>query len=287
LSTSLKTYNASPSIAYRFNDWLSVGVGLQVEYGTINQDFGLTTFVPFTSTANFKGSGWGVGATAGVTITPSRYTTIGIGWRSAINQHFDGTWSTLAVLGGTPGTASGTLKLPDIVSAGVRQRISEQLTLLGTIEWTNWSRIGTLTLYQPNGTPALAAAGIPVMEPLQYRDGWMYSAGLEYQWLPSLTLRAGVGYEVSPVTDAVRVPVIPDANRTWVSGGLTYALTPSMKLDLGYSHLFVDTATIAIGPGHPSFIGVVYNGTAKGAIDLLSVGFKYQFAPGAPVQTRG
>jgi len=291
LSTSLKTYNAAPSLAYRINDWLSVGVGVQIEYGTINEDLGLTTFplFPVTTTANFKGSGWGVGATAGVTITPTRYTTIGIGWRSGINQHFNGTFTTPGFLGGTPGSASATAKLPDIVSAGIRQRVSETVTLLGTVEWTNWSRIGTFTLVQPSGAPAFAAFGIPASQPLLYRDGWLFSAGFEYQWLPSLTLRAGGGYEISPITDAVRLPNIPDANRIWLSGGLTYALASNMKLDLAYSHVFVDTATIAIGPGSPAFVGVTYNGTAKGAIDLISVGFRYQFAPVAapPVVTKG
>ena len=286
LSTSLKTYNVTPSIAYRFNDWLSVGVGVQVEYGTINQDAGLTPVPP--TTLNFHGAGWGVGATAGVTLTPGPNTTIGIGWRSGINQEFNGSLST-PLPGGTPGSASTTLKLPDIVSAGIRQRMNERLTLLGTVEWTNWSRIGTATIYQPSGAPALVTAGAPVANALEYRDGWLFSGGVEYQWLPNLTLRAGAGYEISPVTDAVRVPSIPDANRTWVSGGLTWAISPKVKVDLAYSHLFVDEATIAIEPGHPSYNGsVTYFGTAKGQIDLISVGLKYQFAPPpAPLHSRG
>jgi long-chain fatty acid transport protein len=286
LSTSLKTYNVTPSIAYRVNDWLSVGVGVQIEYGTINQDAGLTVAPP--TTLNFHGAGWGLGATAGVTITPGPNTTIGIGWRSAINQDFNGSLST-PLPGGTPGSASTTLRLPDIVSAGLRQRMNERVTLLGTVEWTNWSRIGTSTIYQPNGAPALATTGATVENALEYRDGWLFSAGLEYAWLPNLTLRAGVGYEISPVTDSVRVPAIPDNNRTWVSGGLTYAVSPRLKLDLAYSHLFIDTATIAIEPGHPSYNGLVtYYGTAEGSIDLISVGLKYQFSPPpAPISSRG
>ena len=30
--TNLKTYNAAPSIAYRINDWISIGAGVQVQY---------------------------------------------------------------------------------------------------------------------------------------------------------------------------------------------------------------------------------------------------------------
>ena len=55
------------------------------------------------------------------------------------------------------------------------------------------------------------------------------------------------------------------------------------------SIIFVDEATIAIEPGHPSYNGsVTYFGTAKGQIDLISVGLKYQFAPPpAPLHSRG
>ena len=32
--TNLHTYNATPSIAYRINDWISVGAGVQIQYAT-------------------------------------------------------------------------------------------------------------------------------------------------------------------------------------------------------------------------------------------------------------
>ena len=31
-NTFLKTYNASPSLAYRLNDWISVGIGAQIQF---------------------------------------------------------------------------------------------------------------------------------------------------------------------------------------------------------------------------------------------------------------
>ena len=37
---------------------------------------------------------------------------------------------------------------------------------------------------------------------------------------------------------------IPDANRIWASAGFSYAISNSMTVDFGYSHLFVDSAQI-------------------------------------------
>ena len=48
---------------------------------------------------SLDGKGWGFGATAGVTFTPWANTTIGLGWRSAINQDIHG---TLMVPPGSP-----------------------------------------------------------------------------------------------------------------------------------------------------------------------------------------
>jgi hypothetical protein len=45
----LASYNAAPSIAYRINDWISIGVGAQIQYAKANFSFGLPTapFAPF------------------------------------------------------------------------------------------------------------------------------------------------------------------------------------------------------------------------------------------------
>lgn len=285
--TTLKTYNATPSIAYRVNDWLSVGVGLQIEYATASFSSGLT-LEPLASLL-LEGNGWGIGATAGVTIKPGPNTVIGIGWRSAINQKISGTIALPVLPFTSPsGPVHTTLRLPDIVSLGIRQRIDPKVTLLGTVEWTNWSQIGTSTVYLPSGASAVVL-GKNLTLPFQYRDGWLFSSGVEYAWRPDTTLRAGLGYEISPIDTAVRTPRLPDANRTWVSVGLTHAFTSKLKVDFAYSHVFIDKAKIAIGPGtgNPWYNGAVsYFGTASGAIDIISIGLKYQFGTPQPPQSR-
>ena len=44
----------------------------------------------------------------------------------------------------------------------------------------------------------------PVTLPFQYKDGWFFSGGAEYKWTDRLTVRGGIGYEISPVKDQVR-----------------------------------------------------------------------------------
>ena len=44
--TSLRTYNVAPSIAYRFNDWISVGVGVQIQYAKAALNHGVSRSFP-------------------------------------------------------------------------------------------------------------------------------------------------------------------------------------------------------------------------------------------------
>jgi long-chain fatty acid transport protein len=270
-STYLKTYNATPSFAWRINDMISVGVGVQIQYAKADLSNCVTAPCPVGPLAELSGHDWGYGFTAGVTVTPTPTTTLGIGYRSGINQKIDGSLSI-----SPPGVSfpvSTTLNLPDTVSAGLRQKLTSQWTGLATVEWTNWSRIGTSTV---SGAPA------PTTLPFQYKDGWLFSLGAEYAWDRMLTLRGGVGFEKSPITDDVRMPLLPDNDRYWASVGATYKWSPKTTFDLAYSHLFVKSTPINVVAGNPWFSGVPYVGTANSHIDIISVSMRYRWDDPAP-----
>jgi len=289
LGSSLLTYNATPSVALRINEWLSVGLGAQVEFGQADVNFGLLN-IP-TARVNLNGSGWGYGLTAGVTVTPGPNTTIGVGWRSALNQKIDGNLNVGFPLS-TPGPANTTLDLPDIVSAGIRHRFDDRWTAMATAEWTNWSRIGTSVVNQAAGGPAFVGGSVVAL-PFQFRDGWFYSVGAEYVMDARTTLRGGVAFEVSPITDHVRIPLVPDNDRFWLSLGASYKMLPNFIMDIGYSHIWVKDSNINISAasGNPWFnpaSGIAYIGEASVGISIYSVGFRYMFnAPPPPLLTKG
>src|SRR5262245_38913196 len=165
LNTTIRSYNFNPNIAYRINDWISIGVGVQAQYATAQYEFGLSPGFPTPlSKGGLDGKGWGFGATAGVTFTPWASTTIGLGWRSAINQDLQGTLSLPAGLASA--STDFTVNLPDIASLGIRHRFDSRWTVMGTVEWSHWSRIGTVNVNSVNGGPALIGA-TPLSIPLK------------------------------------------------------------------------------------------------------------------------
>ena len=278
--TTIKSYNLNPNIAYRINDWISIGVGVQLQYATARYAFGLSPGFPTPlSSGVLDGKGWGFGATAGVTFTPWANTTIGLGWRSAINQDLQGT--LLLPAGLASASTKFTVNLPDIVSLGIRHQFDPRWTVMGTVEWSNWSRIGTVNVNQVNGGPALIGT-TPLSIPLQYDDGWFFSAGAEYRWTERLTVRGGIGYEISPISDRVRTTRLPDNDKFWASIGASWKVAPFAHFDLAYTHLWVkDTNVTITGPsGNPNFnpvTGINYIGTVDAQVDILSLALVVRF----------
>ena len=280
----LTTYNATPSIAYAFTDWLSIGAGVQIQYADATLTKGIGNLLG--DQVSISGKGWGYGFTAGLTLKPTPTTIVGLGYRSQIDQKLDG--SLLLPAGpffntpfSTPGSISTTLNLPDTVSFGIRQKLDPQWTMMGTIEWSNWTHIGTSNVVQPDGQPALVLNGLgggPVTIPFEYKGGWFFSAGAEYQWNDKFAVRGGLGFERSPVVDAVRIPILADNDRTWLSIGATYNCSPRLSFDFAYSHLFVkDTPLDITGTSNPSFSGSIYTGSVDSHIDIISIAARYRW----------
>ncbi len=128
--------NVNPAIAVDVTDWLAVAVGLQVQY--LDARLTRQSLGPL-GISTLKGDDTGVGFTAGVKVVPLPGTEIGLGYRSAIDYDLDGTLQTQNA--GTFDVKTHGVDLPDIVTLGIRQRITDRLRVMAGAEWENWSRI--------------------------------------------------------------------------------------------------------------------------------------------------
>jgi long-chain fatty acid transport protein len=273
--TELATYNFNPTVAVRIAPGITIGAGVQVQ--TADGIFRFATGVPLGETTKVEANGWGFGGTAGIMIEASPTTTIGVGYRSQIDQELDGHISTEGTNLLSQKTEA-TMHLPDIVTVSVSQVVSPSLRVNGTFEWTNWSRFKSLTVYAAeDGVNALqltgSAAGSEIASlPLDWRDGYYLAGGIEYDIYPNLTGRFGLAYEWSPVdSPEKRTPGFPDNNRVWLSGGFSWDFTKSTTIDFGYTHIFVEDGAFereSLGTG------VVVSGEVETQVDIVSVGLK-------------
>lgn len=301
----IMSIDVNPIVGYKVNDWLSVGAGPRVLWlqGRLNAAILPPAAIAIPGVgnpiSNLKSDDIGWGFSAGATITPNSWTEIAIGYRSQVDLTLDGRLAfpafsptALAVVGAASpvraaflaavaGTSvkvgNGKTTLPDEVTLGARFRVNEAFTLLGTVEWTNWSTVQTLPFTYTSG-PALGATATTVT--FNYRDGWFFSGGGEYQLSPMHTLRAGIAYEVSPVRDAVRDPILLDNNRWWFSAGLTSKINKTFTLDFGYSFIWVGDTGVTVGPLHPDFATIAPNTlvtTSSPYVHIFAASLRWKF----------
>lgn len=278
-TTKFFTVNVNPTIAYRIAPGVSIGAGVQIEYGKGTLKF--ATGTPDTPSTWFEGDDWAFGGTAGIMLQPAPQTKIGLGWRSQITHTLEGDYSTpgLTVATGLPSPlpsavqlagpafvqAEADVNLPDIVTLSVSQGLAPNMRIHGTVEWSNWSRFEELRLVN-------VATGATI-EDIQanWNDGWFFSGGLEYDYSPDITLRTGVAYEISPVdAPEKRLPGIPDADRVWLSLGGTYKWSEATSFDVAYTHVFLEDSTFT----QPASIGVQLSGNVESSVDIISGSWK-------------
>jgi len=275
LDSKLISGEGALNLAYKINDMVSVAAGLRLLYMSLNEQ---TALLPVAAPplSTLKGDGWGIGYSLGATFKPTAGTGIGIGYRSRITPEISGslTFDPVPLIPTIPAGAYGVklqLPVPEAINVGARQRFGDRFTAAATFEWTHWS---ILTSVPVVGSPIPGQTA-----PFFYRNGWMASLGGEYKRDPRLTLRAGIGYEQSPITDAIREVRNPDADRKWGALGLSYAVSDRLTFDLSYAHYLPGNVLVAIVPGNPNFalVGQPFVGNVSGRLDIVSVGLNYRW----------
>ena len=259
-TSDIFSINVNPAISYQVNEWLALALGVQVQY----IDVRLTALPsPLTSV---EGDDVAVGATAGILLTPMPGTEIGLGYRSRLDHTLEGNLDTL--LGSFDVEGEG-LDLPDVVTFGIRQAITDRFRVMAGVEWSNWSRFGEVDI---TGQPAPLPGTITL--PFDYNDGWFFSAGGEYDLTDQFTVRAGIGYELSPLDDGNRTFRLPDNDRLWLSAGASYKANDRYSFDLAYSYIAVeDTDIDSAAAGGPAPNGP-FSGSADSDVHLISAGLK-------------
>lgn len=273
----------NPVLGFKVNEWLSIAAGPDIEYFrlTLRQALPIPGILPTSYPSSFlKGESWGAGFTAGATLTPRDGTVLGIGYRSSVHHEIDGSIGVpLLALAPLAGQVRSKLNTPDKLSVGLTQALSPVARVNLGFEWDNWSRLGTIGIVSKT-------LGVPVNTlPLNYKDGFLYSIGAEYDASPNLTLRTGFGYETSPIDFRNRSVRLPDGDRYNLSVGASYRWSERLTLNLAYSHLFLDRSRILAGVGRDYNVGnIAFAGVVDSSADIVSVGFRYVFgAPAAPI----
>ena len=233
----VKTFNINPSVAYRLNDKVSVGFGVNWQRLEANYERARKIAQPTVPVVlNLDDDAWGWNAGALFTLSPT--TKIGLSYRSSMSHDVEG---DLKVNGVKAADAHASIKLPDTAILSVAQQLSDRWEMLGDVSWTGWSSIPKVDIMN-----ATTGSSVPLQTlDTDFRDTWRVALGATYKYNDAWKLKYGIAYDQTPVKNPeTRLVSMPDNDRIWLSLGAQWAPSKSSSLDFGVTYIHVKDSDI-------------------------------------------
>jgi len=301
--SELQLVNVNATASWAITDFIAIGAG--VNYQTIEADLqsqvdsslGLAPNTATDSSAKIKGDDDDFVLDLSVLITPSDRTSIGLVWREGgeFKLEGDATFDLNAACspgagyptGAPPAPTTGTLcagglsalagdieaevSMPDTLTFSVTQYVTEGWAFHADIAQTSWSSIQNIEVINTGN-------GEQVDElDLQYDDTMRYALGTSID-TGAWTWRAGVALDEAPQTSPEHLsPRIPDADRTWLSVGANWEVTSHLSLDVGYTHLLIDDASLHEESTSAAGVPGLLAGSFDSSVDILGAQLNWRF----------
>jgi len=280
--SDVKVTTLQPAISYKVHDKVSVGAGI-----TINQIQAYLSSNPgdvIGLTGNngrlqIEGDDLGYGFNLALHADVTENTQVGLIYRSKVKYKIDNgeirlgaALAGLATGGDRKASASTGISTPESVELALTHALNAKTKLHATTSWTRWSRLKSLDV--STGFPGpLANVG----EEFNWKDSMGYSVGVSHALDDKLTVRAGLGYDNTPVAPADRGVRLPSGDRRVVSVGAGYALTPNQVIDVSYMYLDEERADV----DRPTVIGVLpqpaYRASYHNSASIYGVQYTLKF----------
>lgn len=278
----ITTVNLNPSLSYKVDDHVTVGVGVSAMYA--NLVYKLAIDDPFltggATTVDGRGEydvdDWGFGWNVGILLEPTEHTRFGFAYRSNVDVELEGDFTSTSIVPSiSSNTASADVSLPSSLLLSAYHELDANWAVMADIMWTNWNKLQSLVLRSGSGSTGTI--------PLHWDDTYRYSVGATYKRDERWTFRGGLAFDESPIPSAeFRLAALPDEDRTWLTLGAGYAHSKNLSFDFGYAHLFIDDPKINSTDAYSS--AVPFNeglhritGTYDASVDIISAQANWKF----------
>jgi long-chain fatty acid transport protein len=281
LATKLTAFSIdiNPSLAYRISDSLSVAAGVSAQYLKFDYSAAIPQFVIFgpgtpDASHRFTGDSWSYGFNVGAMLELSPTTRVGLTFRSGVDHSMEGNLDFTGLsplLGMVSGPAAADVHLPLTGGLSVTTELTPNFSLSADAQWTRWSVFERVVIESQN-------PDVPFEQ--HYRDSWMFSIGGVFRLSDSFALRAGAGWDQTPVTDSFRAATLPDEDRILVAGGFELRLSDSFVIDAAYQHAFTSSRAdmnASFNKTDPITHAVTLNGDYGVGANIVALSLRYRY----------
>ncbi|MEA3244425.1 MAG: outer membrane protein transport protein [Pseudomonadota bacterium] len=243
-----------PTVAWKVNDWLSVGGGAALTLGYLADKKRVFNADPARGDGKLRYSDtdFAVQGNFGIMIEPNERTRFGLRYLTETELNFkDGLH--LSNVGPIVGQAKGEalelqIRMPQAVNFSAFHQLNDQWALLGDIGWEEWSCFGQINVQvDPSGNTSKLD--------LNMRDVWHFGVGAQYQYTPQWLLTAGVSYDTSMSTDKTRPVQLPLG--TMYRYGVGFEYEKRKELTIGAGLDFMWEGNLPVAPAGNALAGEV------------------------------
>jgi long-chain fatty acid transport protein len=280
----LKSFFFNPTLAWKVNDKISFGAGLQLAYSSVLLKQYILQWDP-------NGSGYlnvgrleldgnntlDAGYNVGILIKPNDDFSIGVSYRSSVKVDYDGDADFTQISTGNSSLDSVVatqlpqdqgvktkIEFPPLLSVGVAFKGIEKWTFEVDLNWVGWSTFDALPFdFQKDDV-------LDTSRPQKYEDKFSVRSGAQYSASENLSLRAGYYFDPSPQPALSVSPLLPDSDRHGITFGLGYTSGP-WTVDL-FDLILVFKERDTEGKNSDG-----YNGTYSSWANLIGMDIGYNF----------
>jgi long-chain fatty acid transport protein len=273
-----------PSIAYRVNNWLSIGAGLNAMYGILKEKVAVNNN-PLGIGTNPDGElevddkVWGFGGLFGILIEPTQRTRFGLTYmtKTELDLEPDADFSdlrpALETILGNKGLLGATIDLevntPQAVMLSGYHEINDRWAIMGNVGWQDWSDFGNIDVSVSAEDTNSLTVDIP------YKDTWHVAAGVQYKASEPLLLSFGIAYDSSMMGDSERTPALP-LGETWRFGaGAQYKVRKNVDVSLAYE--FVWSGDLEIDVNRGPLAGRVSGECTNTSMNFINLALNWRF----------
>lgn len=238
--TFLEGFSAVPAAAYKMNDCISIGLGINVMCGLFSQQSAINNSLDSMKDGKLKlhDIDFAAGAVAGILFELSSCTRIGIQYLSPVRLHFHDTpkfegigpilTEALRVSGVLNSSVNIIARVPQSAILSIYHSLNPCWSIMADAGWQQWSRFQkvSISLSDPNATT--------ISSKIKYQDTWHVAAGVEYHYSPCWTFSSGIAYDSSAISNKQR-PLDFPVGRQWRFGtGTRWQYSDNLCIDLCY-----------------------------------------------------
>lgn len=275
------TLAMSPSLAYKVNDWLSIGAMFNVLYSMLHSQTAIRNLlVEPDGQLKYEDDDFGFGGGFGLLIEPRTGTRFGVTYYSPVNVSFndvpelngvgpvlDGILTRLGMIGTKVGM---DFTIPQWIMVSAYQQLTDKLAIMGNFGWQDWSQFGDVDIslsVNPETTKSFN-------NNVGFKDTWHAAIGAQYRVSEPWLLSAGFAYDSSPCNDSDRSPDMPFDRTFRYAAGVQYDWSKNLTLGLAYE--FIDLGSAGID--QEGFLrGNLVGDYSPNNVNVVNVNLIYRF----------